>query len=162
MDGHAARPATWLGCASFLLLLGNQPCGPIPGDALEGPVHGERVDDWAFSDAYPRCQIEVRPSDPHSVTTSCFAGDGVIYVPAIMGESKRWTQWAAEDPRARIKIGETIYPVTIVRIEDDAERRLAGLTGYRKHHDEEPEPDWEVPEDRWYFRLTSRPEVAPD
>ncbi len=142
--------------ASFTALLGNQPCGPIPGDALEGSVHTEPVTDWSFSDAHSRCVLEVRPEDPHSVTTSCFADGDVIYVPAIMGDSKRWTKWATADPSARLRIGDTIYPVTIERIEDERERVHAAKTGYRKYQEEEPEPGWEPSEDRWYFRLRSR------
>ena len=150
-----------LGLLAFLVLLGNQPCGPIPGDALEGAVSGEPVSDWSFSDAYSRCLVEVRPEDPHSVTTSCFAGEGALYVPAIMGDSKRWTKLAIEDARARIKIGETVYPVTLERIEDPAERRAVARLGYQKYHGEEAPRDWEPSDDRWYFRVTSRAPGAP-
>jgi hypothetical protein len=149
------RSALLLG---FLVLLGNQPCGPIPGDALEGELVAEPVADWSFVDAVPRCQLEVRPEQPHSVTTYCFAGDdGVLYVPAIMGDSKKWTKLAVADPRARIRIAGKIHPVTIERIDDPTERLVAARLGYRKYHDgEEPPADFDVPEDRWFFRLRSR------
>lgn len=156
MQPTGAAAIRFLCAASFVTLLGNQPCGPIPGGALEGPVHVEPVRDWSFSDAHPRCLVEVRPEDPHSVTTSCFADEGALYVPAIMGDSKHWTHWAIEHPHARVKIGDEIYPVTIERVEDAAARRRAARAGYRKYQGQDPPEDWETPEDRWYFRLTWR------
>lgn len=158
--GPVQGPARWLVLGVFLALLGNQPCGPLPGDALEGETVAAPVSDWSFSDAHSRCLLEVRPADPHSITVSCFADGRVLYVPAIMGESKKWPKMALADPHARIKIGDTIHPVTIERVLEDEERRVAARAGYRKYHDgEDPPDDWEVPEDRWFFRLTSR---APD
>jgi len=152
-----SRPTRAALLLGFLVLLGNQPCGPIPGDALEGEEVLEPVADWSFADAWPRCQLEVRPADPHSVTTYCFAGEGVLYVPAIMGDSKKWTKLAVADPRARIRIGGKIHPVTIERVDDPAERLVAARLGYRKYQDGEvPPDDFEVPDDRWFFRLTSR------
>ncbi|NNL64980.1 MAG: hypothetical protein HKP30_01930 [Myxococcales bacterium] len=155
--GSLGGAGRWLGLAAFLALLGNQPCGPLPGSALEGEAVDTPVSDWSFSDAHSRCLLEVRPDDPHSITVSCFAGDGVLYVPAIMGESKQWPKMVAADPRARVKIGDAIYPVTIERILDPAERERAARASYRKYHDgEDPPRDWKVPEDRWFFRLGSR------
>ncbi len=146
-----------LALAAGLGLLGNQPCGPLPGKALEGEVVTEPVTDWSFVDEHARCQVEVRPSEPHSVTTYCFAEEGVLYVTAIMGESKKWTNFAVTEPDARIRIGERIFPVRMERLDDPADRRTAAEAAYRRHHDgAEPPADFEVKEDRWYFRVTSR------
>lgn len=158
MTVRARARRTWaLGLVAGLALLGNQPCGPIPGGRLEGEEVPEPVTDWSFTDAHSRCNVEVRPADPHSVTTSCAASGGVLYVPAIMGDSKQWTKMAMADSRARVRVGERIYPVTIERVEAPEERLDAARLGYRKYHDgEEPPADFDVPDDRWYFRLTSR------
>lgn len=146
-----------LGVAAGVALLGNDPCGPLPGGALTGEVVGEPVSDWSFVDDHARCQLEVRPAEPHSVTTYCFADGAALYVPAIMGDSKKWTKMALAEPAARIRVGERIYPITLERLVDPAGRRAAAVAGYRRHHDgADPPADFEVKEDRWYFRATSR------
>jgi len=146
-----------LGLAAGFGLLGNDPCGPVPGGALDGEVVSEPIDDWGFASDHGRCQLEVRPAEPHSVTTYCFADGAVLYVPAIMGDSKQWTKLALANPDARIRIGGRLYPVTLERLVDAADRRAAAEAGHRRHHGGvAPPPDFEVEEDRWYFRATSR------
>jgi len=140
-----------------LSLLGNGPCGPLPGGRLDGEVVDQAVHDWSFVDDYRHCQLEVRPEKPHSVTTYCFAAGDVLYVPAIMGDGKQWTKMAVAEPRARIRIGGRIYPVQLERVLDPAELRAAAEAGYRRQNDgEDPPPDFEQKADRWYFRVTSR------
>jgi hypothetical protein len=80
-----------------------------------------------------------------------------------MGDSKKWTKLAVAEPEGRIRVGERVYPVRFERLLDDADRRAAAATGYRHHHDgEDPPADFEVDEDRWYFRVTSRsPDALP-
>jgi hypothetical protein len=150
-----------LGLAAAVGLVGSDPCGPIPGGALSGELVTEPVSDWSFVDEQRHCQVEVRPSDPYSVTTYCFGNGDSLYVPAIMGESKRWTKLAVAEPDALIRVGERIYPVHFERLTDEADRRAAAEAGYRHHHHgEEPPEDLEVDDDRWYFRVTSRPADA--
>ncbi len=157
MSSLPSPTARMLGLAVVCSLLGNQPCGPLPGDALEGQEVPGPVSDWSFSDAHSRCHLEVRPSDPHSITTTCYVHEGQLYVPARMGDAKKWTKMVLADPRGRIRIGERIYPVRIERVEDDALRRDAALSGWRKYNPGEASPgDFEISEDHWIFELQSR------
>jgi hypothetical protein len=147
-----------LGVAATLGLAGNGPCGPIPGGELSGELATEPVDDWSFAADVKHCQVEVRPSAPHSVTTYCFPDGEVLYVPAIMGADKQWTKMALAEPEARIRVGERIHLVTLERLVAPDERRAAAAAGYRSRHDgADPPDDFEVKDDRWYFRVTSRP-----
>jgi len=146
-----------LGVTVGLSLLGNGPCGPLPGGRLDGEVVDQAVHDWSFVDDYRHCQLEVRPEKPHSVTTYCFAAGDVLYVPAIMGDGKQWTKMAIAEPQARIRVGGRIYPVLLERVLDPAELRAAAEAGYRRQNDgEDPPPKFEQKADRWYFRVTSR------
>jgi len=147
-----------LGVAAGLALLGNGPCGPIPGHRLPGEESSEPVKDWSFVSGVRHCQVEVRPADPHSVTTYCFPDGDVLYVPAIMGADKQWTKMAVAEPAARIRVGDVVYPVTLERLVTPEDRLTAAAAGYRARHDGADPPDgFEVPEDRWFFRATSRP-----
>ena len=98
------------------------PIGPLSGKELTGAVVEARVSDWSFSDEHPLIAVETRLDDPHSVTTICFTSDGALYVPARDGDSKTWTKYVLDDPRVRVKIGDSIYPARATRITDDALR----------------------------------------
>lgn len=153
------RRARALGVAAGLALAGNGPCGPLPGGRLSGEVVTEPVHDWSFAAKVRHCQFDVRPENPYSVTTYSFPfpAGAVLYVPAIMGEDKRWTMLAVEEPDARIRVGDRIYPVTLRHLKAPDERRAAAEAGYRRrHHGAEPPADLEVKADCWYFRATSR------
>jgi hypothetical protein len=146
-----------LGVAAGLALVGNGPCGPLPGGKLSGEVVTEPVRDWSFAAKVRHCQVEVRPENPYSVTTYCFPDGAVLYVPAIMGEDKRWTMLAVAEPDVRIRVGDRIYPVTLQHLKGPHDRRAAAEAGYRRwHHGADPPADLEVKADCWYFRATSR------
>jgi len=146
-----------LGLAAGLVLVGNDPCGPLPGSELSGEVVTEPVGDWSFAADVSRCQLEVRPGDPHSVTTYCLPDHEVLYVAAIMGADKQWTKMALAEPTARLRIAGRIYPVTLERLVAPEERLAAAVAGYRSRHDgADPPDDFEVDDHRWYFRVVSR------
>jgi len=146
-----------LGLAAGFGLLGSDPCGPLPGSALSGEVVTEPVTDWSFAAEVRHCQLELQPEEPYSVTTYCYPDGAVIYVPAIMGDDKRWTKLAVTQPEARLRVGDRIYPVTLVRLLEPEERREAALAGHRRRHEGDvPPEDFELDDDTWYFRATSR------
>jgi len=98
------------------LLLGCGPLGPLPGGALDGEQASTLPVDWSFSDAYDTVQLEVRPSDPYSVNVWCVATGGALYVGAGRGGSSTWARVLLDDPRARLRIGSTLYDVRTVRV----------------------------------------------
>ncbi len=140
--------------AAVLYSFRRDPIRMISGKQLTGseaPYPG----DWGFSDEHPLIAVEVRPDDPHSVTTICFVHDGVLHVPAQNGSEKEWPAMLLDDPRVRVKIGGTIYPGRAIRVVTDdpspylasAAKKYAALVG-----DGTAEP----PQDVWLFRIEPR------
>ena len=143
--------------ASLLILsfavLGCEPWGPLPGGRLSGEVAPNAPADWSFADEHEVVQIETRPSDPYSVN---LWGAGVgesFFVAAGEGETADWAHHLLEDPNVRLRVGDTIYELRAVRIQDEAEvtRFMSALR--RKY---EFEPTEEQRRDAWLFRLDAR------
>ena len=136
-------------------LVRTDPIGPIAGRALTGP-EAPYPDDWRFSDAAYTIAVETNPADPHSVTTFAFLHEGKLHIPAMNGSGKRWTQDALANPNVRIKVGDTVYPARLVRIEptdlepyvDSAARKYAQMASALE--------SGELPDDIWLFRVEPR------
>jgi hypothetical protein len=112
---------------ALLLLAG---CGGpflvFPGGELSGELASERVTDWSFvSDEF--VDLETRPSDPYSVELNYVVRDGQLYLDPA--EGRRWLDHIREDPRVRVRFGETIYPLTAVLVGKPGE--LAGFDADR-------------------------------
>ncbi len=103
----------------------------IPGGRLSGEDIAGPVTDWSFIQQHPIVTLEVRPSDPYSVNTSCFLHEGVPYVrssprfPLLQVRQLFWgsgeSHWALlllQDPNMRLKVGNKIYTVRATRVED--------------------------------------------
>jgi len=128
-----------------LALLGAGPCGPFPGGRLSGSEVA-LPGDWSFVGSGSACAVEVRPAEPHSVRATCFANEGTLYVGALFAPRKRWPTFVAADADVRVQIGDDVYPLRAVRIEDAAERaRVLG-----------PEPS----DSHWLYRLEPRAVAA--
>ncbi len=69
------------------------------------------------------------------------------------GSEKEWTKIVLADPRVRLKLGETVYPARLVRVEpenpgpyfDSAARKYAQMGEMG-----------EMPPDVWLFRVEPR------
>lgn len=115
-----------LGCADPLLgFAGGQLAGPT------APV----PDDWSFSDDVETVQLETRPADPYSVNIWGVAGSGSYYIASGKGMDAAWAQHIAEDPRVRLRIGETVYELQAVRVDRKRDRRLFSAFGRNKYDD---------------------------
>lgn len=127
------------------------PLGPIPGGAFVGPVNPAPNPDWTqIPDVI---ELEIRPSEPWSLSVWGVEHEGELYVPHASGAMRRWVPVALEDPRVRVRTGGQIYERTIVRSEDPAVRqpvlqKLAAKYGF----DQSGEDDGTV----WLFRLAPR------
>jgi len=119
--------------------------GPVfvfPGGELRGHASSERIDDWSFvDDAF--VDLEVRPSDPYSVEVNYFVVDGALYVDPA--EGRRWLEHLRADPRARVRFGDTIYPVAA---------ELVGQPG-------SPSGIEGMDDSRFVYRLFSSPQPVP-
>ncbi len=145
------RQAVLLAFSALVLACG--PMGPFPGGRLSGNVAAEVPDDWSFADAQDTVQLETRPSAPYSVNLwGCGIGDS-FYLASGGGGDARWVEYIVEDPNVRLRVGDTIYELRAVRVEDDAEsvRFVEALS--RKY---DWEPSGREREDAWLFRLIPR------
>ncbi len=130
--GVLAATVVTLVVVILVVLLSRQPgLDVIPGGRLSGEEVPGRVTDWSFMQQHRLVTLEVRPSDPYSVNTSCFYHEGVLYVRSSprfplkqvrqliwgSGES-RWAQFLLLDPTMRLKVGEKIYNVQATQVED--------------------------------------------
>ena len=122
--------------------------GELAGEPAEAPA------DWGFTDDHQTIAVEVRPADPHSVTTVCFAAGEELYIPAMNASEKQWTQMAIDDGTARLGIGEKIYPVQLVRVEAEGEEWGSALAAARAKYPQLA--DGELPPDVWLFRAQRR------
>ncbi|MCR9095177.1 MAG: hypothetical protein NXI30_13235 [bacterium] len=107
---------------SFVLVAFVAGCGGpffmLPGGELSGEVAEAPVDDWSFvDDAF--VDIEFRPDDPYSVELNYFVRNGQLYIDPA--EGRTWLEYLREDPRVRVRFGDTIYERTAVLVEDEAE-----------------------------------------
>ena len=120
----------------------------LSGDEVSYPA------DWAFTADHPLIAVETRIGNPHSVTTVCFVYEGDLYVPARDAATKDWPGYVLNDSRARVKIGESVYPVTLTRAADvDLDSVLAAVgTKYPQF----AEATDEQMASTWLFRVSSR------
>ena len=125
-----------LGIALLALACGGGPMLIIPGGALAGEVVAEPVSDWSFAtDRF--VDFETRLDDPYSVEFNYFLREGKLYIDPA--EGRTWFDYLRADPRARVRFGNNIYPVTAV---------LVGKPGELPGFDA----------DRFVYRLDSRSE----
>ncbi len=146
--------AALLVVAALAWFFRSNPIGPISGRQLTG-TEASYPADWSFSDAHPTIAVEVRPDDPHSVTTICFVHDGALYVPAQGGSNKEWTQIVLADSRVRLKVGDLIYAATATRI-TEFEPAVVMASAAKKYTEMADRMGEDIPEDIWLFRIGPR------
>ena len=147
----AGAIALLLVLAAILYPFRRDPIAMLAGKALTG-TEAAYPTSWDFSDAHDLIAFEVRPDDPHSVTTICFVVEGSLHVPAMNGSEKEWPSIVLADDRVRLKLGDAIYPARAVRVEpaDQAPYVEAMSRKYTRPADAEP------PSDVWIFRIEPR------
>jgi hypothetical protein len=138
--------------AGVAWLFRTNPLGPIAGRALSG-TPASYPSSWEFTDEHDTIAVEVRPEDPHSVTTICFVHQGSLYVPAQSGSSKDWTQYVLGNSQVRLKVGERIFQARALRV-TDAEPSSFFASASKKY--ERLASQDELPEDLWLFRIAPR------
>jgi hypothetical protein len=147
---------------SLVAIAACQPKDERFGFALSGDPAPEPVLDWRFTDEIDEIAIQTRTwyGLPHSTTIWCVQVEGRLFVGsygyAEEGESamKYWEKNVARNPDARLRIGDSLYDVTIepvidpglVAVLDDAyatKYDMADVFG-------EDLPDW------WYYGVSLR------
>lgn len=129
------------------------PCDQTPGVYLRGLQASEKVTNWAFANDVPLCQVQVSTGLlPHALNLNCWSDSkGDLYLSCGNCEGKRWSTAAAAHPEARVRVGQTVYPVTLTRI-DEAQLDSVWVTrGVKLPNANDPRPaGWGV------FRVASR------
>ncbi len=139
----------------FLVWFFKCPCERTPGGYLLGEQYSQPVSDWSMANEVALCQIQVSGGFlPHSINLNCMASQqGELYLSCASCEGKNWSTRVLVNSDARIRIGETVYPVTVTRVTDDEGLREAWTaralkTGARA---DAPQPSgW------WSFNVVSR------
>ena len=140
---------------SLLLIACEGPVGVMPGGALSGTVETPPAV-WQLEKDADLAQLETRPADPYSINLVYVQLDGRLYIYA--GNTR--TNWVAHieaDPRMRIRINDTIYPMRAARVTDqDKIRQFAAVWASRSMFQRDPMQFDEV----WLYRLAPRLEGA--
>lgn len=115
-----------------LSVVGLDPKERRPGLWLRGEPVTTPVTDWSFTDRYANILVQTRSWYllPHSVTVTCTAANGRLYLTSTYREGQRfpddrlWNRNVLRHPRVRLKIGDRLYDRTLVLVEDPAEREM--------------------------------------
>lgn len=160
---RAPFPTVLLPLFSFMLagaVACGGPLGPVSGGRLSGDEGPAVVADWSFVDAIETAQLETRPPDPHSVNVWCAGVGDRLYVPSsmILGPKdpteRGWVSHVQADPAVRIRLDDTVYARTAVRVEDPVEFEAArdALEAKYEIAPEDRDPERQI----WIFRLEPR------
>ena len=89
------------------------------------------TDSFAFAAEFKLLTLEVRPEQPYSVILRVVTRNENLYIDAA--NRRRWHTYLQQNPNVRIKLGETVYPATVVRVTDPevTQQFLPGRTIYR-------------------------------
>jgi len=109
--------------------------------------------DWTAADAQEVVQLETRPGDPYSVNVWGIGIGPDYYIAAGAGADARWVGHIGTNPDVRLKIGDDVYPLRAVRVED-ADEAARVLARYVEKY--QYDPDDEDSMEAWLFKLIPR------
>ena len=121
---------------SVLFLTACVPSDRTPGLWLNGNVIEFFPNEWKFTDSHREIFVQVHTPYflPHSVTIWCAQAQGDLYIAARDPDTKRWVGWLSSDNEIRLKIGEDVYDVVALEINDENSLELAAAA-YRDKYD---------------------------
>ena len=117
--------------ATLGLSMACEPLSMLPGGVLSGEVQ-PAPDDWSTTADAEVIQLETRLADPYSINI-WGAGLGPDLYVATGGGGTTWTEFIDRDPRVRVRIGEVIYELTAVRVDDAREKSLVAAAYVAKY-----------------------------
>jgi hypothetical protein len=143
-----------IGAAVLAARFGDGPAGMLPGGPLRaGVLATEPVPDWTFAADVQEIELQLEAQTTSRITW-IVVKDGAAYVPCSLDfpPLKTWYRKVAEDGRAIVRIDGRRYPVTLVKVDDEA--RIAGLreaagAKYARARSA-------APGRVWFFQLTPR------
>ncbi len=113
-----------------LRTVGLDPHERRPGLWLRGELVTTPLADWSFTDKYQTIFVQTRAwyGLPHSVTTTCVASNGHLYLTSVYRQGlefprdRLWNKNVMRDPHVRLKIGTQLYDGTLALVADPAEK----------------------------------------
>lgn len=137
--------------SGIAILAGCGPIGPVPGDAIDGePIPAPQS--WASSDTVEVITVETNPAEPYSVNIWGVGVDPFLYIGASDPDST-WAQNIQQDERVRVRMGDGIYDLKAVRVDDPGTQEVIRQAFIRKY---EMDPDEAAFEGAALFRLEPR------
>ena len=131
------------------------PCDGTPGLYLRGAEVTAPVTDWSIANQVPLCQVQVsRRILPHALNLNCWSSGGELYLGCSGCEEKSWGKTAVANNRAKVRVDQTVYPVTLTRIVGDNE--LDRVWQARSVKLRGPQANAGRPDGWWAFRAVSR------
>ncbi len=99
------------------------PCDQTPGLYLRGVAAAEKVTNWSFANQVPLCQVQVDTGLLlHALNLNCWSDtNGDLYLSCGSCDGKRWSRAAVANSQARVRVGQTVYPVTLTRVVDEGQ-----------------------------------------
>ena len=114
----------------LLLITGCQsPMLVFPGKELTGDTG--LTESFSVARQYKLLRLEVNPDAPYSVILRTTIIDGELYVDAAPG--RKWGKYIAQNNQVKVKLGNTIYPGTCIKVQDQEilNNFLKGRSVYR-------------------------------
>lgn len=146
------RPPHVLFFAALVGLAGcSEPFIVFAGGKLSGDVETP-PDDWSGLAREETFQLETRPDDPYSVNIWAVGIGHDVYI-GTGPDGTNWSSYIAEDPRVRLRVGDTLYALVARSVTDSAERRKVAHA-YADKYGMDPNENWL--KDALVFRLDRR------
>ena len=140
------------------------PCDRTPGFILLGAEAEAPIADWSFANDVTLCQIQINAGLlAHSINLNCMStSNGDLYLSCSQCASKRWSNAVLRNSVAKLRLNETVYPVTVTRELDPAaldrawSARLAKLQNVSSDINSAAPLDTPRPDGWWSFHVVSR------
>lgn len=120
-----------------------------------GRLSGEEAtppEDWSALADEETFQVETRPNDPYSVNIWAVGIGRDVYI-GTGPDGTRWSSYIDADPRVRLRVGTTVYPLLAHPVTDTAERRAVARR-YADKYGMDQDENWL--EDALVYRLDRR------
>ena len=131
-------PRTLILLACALVTAGcSEPFVTIPGGELSGQVL-DPPEDWG--NVPETVQLETRPGDPYSINIWSVGVGSKLYI-ATGAEGTSWTEFIAQDPNVRVRMGTGLYRLQASLEDDPAARRQVALA-YSVKYEVDPQDGW--------------------
>lgn len=140
------------------------PCERTPGGFLFGEIAPEPVNDWAFANSEPLCQLQIYAGiRPHSINLNCMSTpQGELFLSCSVCTQKYWAGKVQANEPARLRLNGIVYPVILNRETDPTRMDAAWNSRVAKLQtfggaavNPTPEPTAPRPDHWWAFHVES-------